>query len=136
MRAGCMLPEGRPLASGPAIFRRLRTFIARLRRAGVTVIPSTDAAGWNPYSAPGATLHRELAILKGCGYANRELLTMATFGAARALRREWEFGTIAPGRRADLLLLKRNPLEDLSNLLKIETVFLRGTPYNPQRLHP
>jgi imidazolonepropionase-like amidohydrolase len=133
-RLKTMLPKGRPLSSGPAIFRRLRTFIGRLRRAGVTVIPSTDAAGWNPYSAPGATLHRELAILKGCGYTNRELLAMATSGAARALHREWEFGSIAPGRSADLLLLRGNPLDDLANLRRIETVFLRGRPYDPARL--
>jgi len=119
-----------------AVWRRIRAFVRLLRRAGVTIVPSTDAAGWNPYVAPGASLHRELAILRECGYSIQELLAMATSGAARSLQREWEFGTAAPGRRADLLLLRRNPLEDLANLRAIETVLLRGRPYAPGDMRP
>ena len=118
------------------MWRRIRQLVARLRRARVTVIPSTDAAGWNPYASPGASLHRELAILRECGYTNRELLAMATSGAAMALHREWEFGTIAPGRRADLILLRGSPIETLANLRALEAVVLRGRVRRPEDLEP
>ena len=124
-------PEGRPDPELDEVWRQVMAFVRRLRPAHVSVIPGTDAAGWNPFVSPGAALHRDLALLQRCGYTSRELLSMATSKAAKALRREWEFGTIAPGRSADLLLLKRNPLEDLANLRSIETVVLRGVPYSP-----
>ena len=133
-RLRTFLTDGKRHASSSLVWRRIKELVGKLRRAGVTVIPSTDAAGWNPYASPGASLHRELAILRECGYSNRELLTMATSGAARALHREWEFGTVTPGKRADLLLLRRNPLEDLANLREIEGVVLRGLPLAPNRL--
>jgi len=135
-RLRTFLADGKPHPANPAVWRHIREFVKRLRRAGVTVIPSTDAAGWNPYASPGASLHRELAILRECGYSNRELLTMATSGAAKALRREWEFGTVSPGQRADLLLLRGNPLRDLGHLREIDAVFLRGTPHAPANLRP
>jgi len=135
-RLRTFLADGKPHSANPAVWSKIREFVKRLRRAGVTVIPSTDAAGWNPYASPGASLHRELALLRECGYSNRELLTMATSGAAKALRREWEFGTVSPGQRADLLLLRGNPLRDLGHLREIDTVFLRGTPHAPANLRP
>src|SRR3989304_547936 len=52
-----------------AVWRRIRAFVRLLRRAGVTIVPSTDAAGWNPYVAPGASLHREPPILREGGYS-------------------------------------------------------------------
>jgi len=133
-RLRTFMAGGKPHPQNAAVWRRIKQLVGVLRRAGVTVIPSTDAAGWNPYASPGASLHRELAILHGCGYSNRELLTMATSGAASALHCEWEFGTIAPGRRADLLLLRKNPIEDLANLRVIGDVVLRGTVHDPEDL--
>ena len=135
-RLRTFLADGKPHPSNPLVWRRIRQLVARLRRARVTVIPSTDAAGWNPYASPGASLHRELAILRECGYTNRELLAMATSGAAMALHREWEFGTIAPGRRADLILLRGSPIETLANLRALEAVVLRGRVRRPEDLEP
>ena len=135
-RLRTFLADGKRHPGNAAVWRRIKELVRTLRRTRVTVIPSTDAAGWNPYASPGASLHRELAILRECGYTNRELLTNATSGAARALHREWEFGTVAPGKRADLLLLKRNPLEDLANLRAIDTVVLRGRVRDPNVLRP
>ena len=133
-RLRTFLADGKPHPANPAVWRRIKRFVGTLRKAGVMIIPSTDAAGWNPFASPGASLHRELEILRECGYTNRELLTMVTSGAARALHREWEFGTVASGRRADLILLKRNPLDDLSNLRALEAVVLHGRVWAPGSL--
>jgi imidazolonepropionase-like amidohydrolase len=135
-RLRTFLADGKRHPESASVWRRIRAFVGTLRRAGVTVIPSTDAAGWNPFVSPGASLHRELAILGECGYTNRELLAMATSGAAKALHREWEFGTVAPGKRADLLVLRKDPLEDLANLRTIESVILRGRSHDGGELRP
>ena len=53
-------------------------------------------------------------------------LQTATTNAAQALGQAQEFGQIAPGYRADAILLKANPLDDIENLQHIESVLLRG----------
>ena len=60
------------------------------------------------------------------GMGNAELLRSATVEAARAMREEDEFGTVEAGKRADLLVLSANPLEDPANLKSIRGVVVRG----------
>jgi hypothetical protein len=110
-------------------FYRLPAFnvkVARaLHRAGVPLIAGTDARGV-PQVAPGVSLHRELELLVESGLTPYEAIRAATSAPATFLRKEGEFGTIAVGRRADLLLVERNPLEDLSTLKTPAGVMVRG----------
>jgi len=92
--------------------------------AKVHLVTGTDTP--TPWIIPGASLHDELRLLADAGIPPLAILRMATFDAARALKREREFGSIAPGLRADLLLLSRNPLESIENTRAIETVVQRG----------
>jgi len=84
---------------------------------------------------PGYSLHRELAFLSGAGLANMDVLRAATARAAEALRRD-DLGVIAAGKRADLLLLRRNPLEDVGALREIDVVVHDGKVYDPHELLP
>ena len=85
----------------------------------------TDAMG-APLIIPGISLHRELQLLLESGLSASEVLWTATVGPAKFLGKEDEFGTIAVGKRADLLLVDGNPLVDLNNLLKLKGVMVRG----------
>ena len=76
--------------------------------------------------APGASLHRELELLTESGLTNYDAIRAATVAPAVFLRKEMEFGTIAVGRRADLLLVESNPLERLSTLRQPLGVMARG----------
>jgi hypothetical protein len=96
-----------------------------LHRAGVPLIVGTDAMGY-PWIAPGSSLHRELALLVESGLSPYEALRAATVVPARFLGRADEFGTIAPGTRADLLLVDGNPLDDLGRLQRPAGVMTRG----------
>lgn len=103
----------------------VRSLVAALHREGVPLMAGTDAMG-APFIFPGESLHRELALLRECGLTPREVLWTATLGPARFLGREAEFGTVAEGKRADLLLLDGDPTRDLSCLRRPVGVMVRG----------
>jgi hypothetical protein len=102
-----------------------RQVTAALHRAGVPLVAATDALG-APLITPGSSLHRELALLHEAGLTRYEALYAATVAPASFLRKMEEFGTIQVGRRADLLFLEANPLEDLFSLRQPLAVMVRG----------
>lgn len=109
---------------------RLQELVGLVHEAGGRIIAGTDTG---PMQPPGFALHRELGYLSGAGLSNMEVLRAATSRAAEALWRD-DLGTIQPGKRADLLLLRRDPLVDLGALRDIERVIHDGQPYDPATL--
>ena len=95
-----------------------------LRRAGVMQLVGSDSL--DPFNFPGESLYRELAEFVRVGYTPGEALHAATTGAARFLDREGDFGSVAPGKLADLILLDANPLEDIANTRKLNAVVRAG----------
>lgn len=91
------------------------------RGVGLTV--GTDAP--TAWVVPGASFHDELALLRDAGIPELAILGMATADGARALRRD-DFGTIRSGRRADLVLLTKDPLVDIENTRSIAAVIQGG----------
>jgi imidazolonepropionase-like amidohydrolase len=79
-----------------------------------------------PMIIPGRSLIRELELLNRSGLSPYEAIRTATVNPAKSLGRDREFGTLAPSRRADLLLLDHNPLESLSALDRPAGVMVRG----------
>jgi len=63
-----------------------------------------------------------------------EVLRAATVNGAKAMRREGELGTIAPGRFADFVLLDADPTANIDNLSRIDRVVKDGTVYDPDAL--
>jgi len=87
-----------------------------------------------PLVVPGASLHRELRLLIGSGLTPYEALRAATVVPAAFAGKSMEFGTIAVGKRADLLLVARNPLEDIASLQEPLGVMTRGRWLTHERL--
>ena len=75
---------------------------------------------------PGIDLHNELALFVEAGFTPLEALQTATLNPAKLLGRTEMFGTIQPGRVADMVILNMNPIEDISHTRKINAVILRG----------
>jgi len=75
---------------------------------------------------PGASLVEELGAFVDAGLSPYEALRIATVGAAEYLGLEHEIGTVEVGRRADLVLVASNPLDDVAALVRPEGVVLRG----------
>ncbi len=98
--------------------------VQALQDAGAGILLGTDAA--QAYNIPGFSIHQELQALVSAGLSPFEALEAGTRNAAAAMDKLEEFGTVQEGRRADLLLLDANPLEDVGNVEKIAGVILRG----------
>ena len=96
-----------------------------LHRNGVPIMAATDAMGL-PLVAPGSSLHREFELLSESGLSPYEVIRSATVVPAAFLGKTKEFGTIAAGQRADLLLAAGNPLENLAVLKRPSGVMVRG----------
>ena len=108
---------------GPDVERALRN-TALLYEAGVTFGFGTDTGVSN--RVIGFYEHRELELLTQAGVRPADALRMATVDSARVLGQAGILGEIAPGHRADLLVLRANPLEDISNTRKIAAVVVGG----------
>lgn len=104
-------------------WRTQQILVKRLGREGVPLLAGTDAACQG--GLPGHALHDELAEMVNAGLSPQQALRTATSEPARYLGRGDE-GGIAPGMRANLLLLEANPLEDIQNTRKIAAVILQG----------
>jgi imidazolonepropionase-like amidohydrolase len=104
-----------------------RKSIRYMRAAGATVLAGSDAQSG---VFPGPGLHRELALLVEGGMTPAQAIRAATWDAARFLARTEDppFGSVAAGKRADLLLVEGDPTTDLANLAKIRVVMKHGVP--------
>jgi imidazolonepropionase-like amidohydrolase len=96
----------------------------RMAVAGVPIGVGSD--GGSAIDFPGLMTHRELELLVEAGLSPVDVITAATHNGALALRKLDELGTIEAGKRADLLLLNANPLEDVRNFRKIDQLMLDG----------
>ena len=98
----------------------------QLLPVGAHFIAGTDSGGGYALMPPGFILHEEFRLMQKNGLSPLETLRAATINAAEAVGRSTEFGSIEPGKRADMILLSADPLIDSSNLSHIETVIVRG----------
>ena len=96
----------------------------RMAMAGVPIGVGSD--GGSSIDFPGLMTHRELELLVEAGLSPLEVTTAATRNGALALRKLDELGTIEAGKRADLVLLNANPLENVGNFRKIDRIMLDG----------
>jgi imidazolonepropionase-like amidohydrolase len=111
---------------------KLQELVARVHEAGGRVVAGTDTGAVRSL-VPGFSLHHELEFLAGAGLANMDVLRAATSRAAEALRRD-DLGVVAAGKRADVLVLRSNPLDDVRALRDIERVVHDGQVYEPEKL--
>jgi imidazolonepropionase-like amidohydrolase len=111
-------------ASRDDVVRNRRRFVKALFDGGARLLIGSDS-GIDVVPA-GATIHTELAEFVAAGISPYETLRIATRGAAEALGVLADVGTIEPGRRADLLLVDRNPFADIANVTAMRGVMLRG----------
>jgi imidazolonepropionase-like amidohydrolase len=113
-------------------FARERAVFKELLDAGVPMLAATDAPGSG--RIPGSSLLDELAAMVAAGATPRQALYAATEGPARFLGIEATTGTIEVGRRADLVVLEGNPLDDITRLRSIAGLVLGGRWLPPAEL--
>jgi imidazolonepropionase-like amidohydrolase len=104
---------------------RIDALVVRaLAEAGVPLLAGTDALV--PMMIPGESLHGELELLQAAGLSRFEALRAATFAPSQVFPRFGDLGLVAPGRAANLVLVRGNPLTDLGVLRRPEAVIVEG----------
>jgi len=98
--------------------------IGALHKAGVIIVPGSDTG------LVGYGLHRELELYVQSGMTPMEAIQSATIVSARAMKLDGESGTVEVGKRADLILVNGNPLQDIHDIRKVTRVIAAGRLYN------
>jgi imidazolonepropionase-like amidohydrolase len=101
-----------------------RKILKALQTAGCPIAFGTDSP--QLYSVPGFSIHREMRSMAVAGLTPQQILSEGTRQVARYFGAEQEFGSVATGQRADLLLLNGNPLSDLGNVSRRAGVMVNG----------
>lgn len=104
--------------------RMLSAMTRQMHAGGVPILAGSDCGGLFTY--PGFSLHEELELLNEAGLSPAESLRAATLAPAIFLGMADAYGTIAPGKVANLVLLERDPLADIRHTRSIAAVVLRG----------
>jgi len=111
-----------------ARFRLFLETVRLLHEAGVPIVAGTDQA------VPGFSIDREIELYVQAGFTPMEAIQAATLVPAQAMGMEKESGTIEAGKRADVILVDGNPLENISDIRKVNVVFAGGRMYQPAAL--
>jgi imidazolonepropionase-like amidohydrolase len=118
------------------IVQRLRSSQQAARRfadAGVPIIVGSDSGNWPivPYQFHGPTTLREIELLGQAGFAPMDAIASATRKPATMLGLEQEIGTVTVGKRADLVIVRDDPLEDLRALRTVQWTIKDGVAHSP-----
>jgi Amidohydrolase family len=104
-------------------YKAMLAMTKKMYDAGVPILAGTD-------STAGIMLHRELELEVQTGIPPTKALQIATINAARLLKQDGELGSVAPGKRADLLMVEGNPAERISDIRRCRLVLKNGTLYD------
>ena len=115
-------------ATGAAFNEARRRVMRALHQAGVPFLLGSDAPQW--WNVPGFSVQRELDAMVAAGFTPWQALAMGSRNVAAHFGAEAEFGTVAVGRRADLVLLDADPTADVANWSRKAGVMLRGRWYD------
>lgn len=102
-----------------------RELTKRLHDAGAPIALGSDAPQF--FNVPGFSIHHEMKMMVAAGLTPYEVLVTGTINPAKYFGTPDEFGSVQPGRRADLILLNENPLEDITNVQNRAGVMVRGS---------
>ncbi|WP_228234808.1 amidohydrolase family protein [Allomuricauda sp. M10] len=118
-----------PLLEG--YFEWMKKFTKMLADADVPLMTGSDTFG---FVVPGFSLHEEFQFLQEAGLSPYQILRASTVVPARYLGSIATEGTISEGKNANLVLLNKNPLENIANTKSIEGVVLKGEWFDRHRL--
>ncbi|MEP6928257.1 MAG: amidohydrolase family protein [Ginsengibacter sp.] len=106
--------------------------LKKMTDAGITIAAGTDAGNIGTQHA--SSFLSELQAMKRSGLTNWQIIQSATINGAKVLSKEKIFGSIAVGKKADMILLNANPLDSIENITAINLVVNKGHVINPDTL--
>lgn len=116
-----------------ALLRKAMDFERAFVKAGGLLIAGLDPTG-NGGIVAGFGDHRQVELLVEAGFTPVEAIQIASFNGAKFLGEDARIGSIAPGKQADLMVVKGNPAANISDIEKVEIVFKDGVGYDTEKL--
>jgi imidazolonepropionase-like amidohydrolase len=110
--------------TGVRVIELRRKIFRALKAANAPIALGTDSP--QMFSVPGFSTHRELELMVELGFTPYEAIESGTLKVAQYFGTVSETGTVAQGKRADLILLNANPLENISNTERRAGVVVNG----------
>jgi imidazolonepropionase-like amidohydrolase len=98
--------------------------LRRVAGAGIPIAMGTDAG--NPLTLHGASVFAEMEAMQRAGMKPIEVLVAATRGGAMAMGKQAQFGTVEPGKAADLCVVGADPTRDIANMRRVRFVVRAG----------
>jgi cytosine/adenosine deaminase-related metal-dependent hydrolase len=118
------IPDDATAARYNKSYDKMIDFVGRMYRAGVPILAGTDGLA-------GFTLQHELELYVKAGMTPAQALQVATWNGAKYARVLEDRGSIAVGKRADLILVDGDPTRDISDIRRIALVIKNGSAYYP-----
>lgn len=116
-----------------ALMRKEMNFEVAFVKAGGLLLAGPDPTG-NGGVLPGFGDQREIELLVEAGFTPVQAIQIATQNGATYLGQQDRIGTLAPGKQADLVLIKGDPSKRIEEIENVETVFKAGVGYDSQKL--
>jgi len=128
-------PIGTVGETSRAAIARLEKTVRHLKGLGATFLLASDTPSSPTYAnPPGLNGTMEIELLHQMGLSLSDVFSAATINNAKILGIDGEVGTIEVGKRANLLVLERNPLETIKAYTEIETIIIGGQPIPREQL--
>lgn len=124
-------------ASPKAIKNRkaLNTLFKRLTKslsdANVKLLAGSDSGAFNSYTYPGVSLHKEIEAMVSTGMTPLKALQTSAYNGAHFLKKESDLGTLEIGKTSDIVMLNKNPLDNILNTQTVYRVIKGNTIYDP-----
>ena len=122
-----------PEANFLTLFRKAMEFERAFVKAGGLLIAGLDPTGNGGIVAGFGDL-RQVELLVEAGFTASEAIQIASFNGAKFLGEDARIGSIAPGKQADMMVVKGNPASTISDIENVEIVFKDGVGYNSEKL--
>jgi len=116
-----------------AVLRKAMDFERAFVKAGGLLLAGLDPTG-NGGIVAGFGDQREVELLVEAGFTPLEAIKIATLNGAKFLGEDARIGSIAPGKQADLMVVKGNPAANIGDIEKVEIVFKDGVGYDTEKL--
>jgi imidazolonepropionase-like amidohydrolase len=101
--------------------------LKKLSDGGVRIALGTDSGGAaDRFFIQGFSEHREMELMVQSGLTPMQVIQSFSKGASETLGIDKDFGTLAKGKAADLLVLEKNPLDSITNMRSLQTIYLGG----------
>jgi hypothetical protein len=133
LQSRALLAQPGSFGISPAVFKKAQEFDVAFVRAGGLLAAGVDPTG-NGGALPGFGDQRNYELLIEAGFTPVETIQIMTANGAKVLGGANTFGTITAGKRADLVVIRGNPIATPAEIRNVVTVFKDGVGYDSAKL--